>query len=110
MAVWVRVCDASEIPEGEVRGFPVSIFSFPILVANVGGRYFASSSICPHEDVSLLTGDLHGPILTCPGHSYDFDLVTGHCTHDPHLRLRRFPVRLQGGAIYVEIDLHRAPR
>jgi nitrite reductase/ring-hydroxylating ferredoxin subunit len=110
MGVWVRVCDASEVPEGEVRGFPVPILVFPILVANVEGRYLASSSICPHEDVSLLSGDLHGPMLTCPGHGYDFDLATGRCAHDRSLLLRRYPVRLQGGAIYVEIDLHRGPR
>jgi nitrite reductase/ring-hydroxylating ferredoxin subunit len=107
MATWVRICEASDVPAGQVRGFHVPIFSFPILIAHVDGRFLASSSICPHEDVSLLGGDLHGEVLTCPGHGYDFDLATGRCAHDAGLRLRRFPVRLDGGALYVEIDLHR---
>ena len=108
MAAWVRICDASEVPPGEVRGFRVPIFTFPILIAHVDGRYLASSSICPHEDVSLLDGELHGQVLTCPGHGYDFDLATGRCAHDAGLRLRRFPVRVDAaGALYVEIDLHR---
>jgi toluene monooxygenase system ferredoxin subunit len=108
MGMWVRICDANEVPEGQVRGFQVAALSFPILVAHVGGEtYLASSSICPHEDVSLLSGDLQGPIITCPGHGYEFDLVTGRCKHDAGLRLRRFPVRLSGDALFVEIDLHR---
>jgi nitrite reductase/ring-hydroxylating ferredoxin subunit len=107
MSSWVRVCDASDIPAGQMRGIQVGVLSFPILVAHVGDRYLASSSICPHEDVSLLGGDLHGAVLTCPGHAYEFDLVTGRCGHDATLCLRRFPVRVSGGAVYVEIDLHR---
>lgn len=110
MAVWLRVCEAGDVPAGEVRGFRVALLSFPIMVAHVGGRFLASSSICPHEDVSLLGGDLHGQVLTCPGHGYEFDLESGSCAHDAGLRLRRFPVQEAGGAIYVEIDLHRDAR
>ena len=107
MALWLRICDASDVPPGQVRGFLVPLLSFPILIAHVGDRFLASSSICPHEDVSLLGGHLQGQVVTCPGHGYDFDLETGRCPHDPTLRLRRFAVKLDQGALYVEIDLHR---
>lgn len=110
MAMWLRVCEASEVPPGEMRGFRVALLSFPILVAHVGDRFLASSSICPHEDVSLLPGGLDGQVLTCPGHGYEFDLESGRCPHDAALRLRRFPVQVAGGAVYVEIDLHRDAR
>jgi nitrite reductase/ring-hydroxylating ferredoxin subunit len=108
MGIWVRVCEASDVPPGEVRGFAVSPLAFPVLVAHVeDGRFLASTSICPHEDVSLLTGDLQGAVITCPGHGYEFDLGSGLCAHDTSLRLRRFPVRVAGGALFVEVDLHR---
>ncbi len=107
MSSWVRVCDAGDVPAGAIRGFRVAPLSFPILVAHVGDQYLASTSICPHEDVSLLDGDLHGTVVTCPGHAYEFDLVTGRSAHDASLCLRRFPVHVTGGAVYVEIDLHR---
>lgn len=110
MATWVRICDASDVPPGQVRGFSVPVLSFPVLVAHVGDQFLASTSICPHEDVSLLGGGLRGPVLTCPGHGYEFDLETGRCAHDASLCLRRFPVRLDQGALYVEIDLHRGAR
>lgn len=108
MGVWVRVCDPSDVPLGEVRGFPVDLLAFPLLVAHVDdGRFLASASICPHEDVSLLTGDLDGVVITCPGHGYEFHLETGRCPHDAGLRLRRFPVRVSEDGVFVEIDLHR---
>jgi nitrite reductase (NADH) small subunit len=110
MASWVRICDANDVPPGEVRGFRVPVLSFPILVAHVEGGFLAATSICPHEDVSLLGGELRGPVLRCPGHGYEFDLMTGRCAHDRGLHLRRFPVRVHGGAVFVEIDLHRGPR
>jgi nitrite reductase/ring-hydroxylating ferredoxin subunit len=107
MAVWVRVCDESAIPAGEIRGFWIGELAFPVLVAHVGGRFLASTSICPHEDVSLLGGNLEGTVVTCPGHGYEFDLDSGQCGHDAGLRLRRFPVRLIDGAVHIDIDLHR---
>ena len=107
MARWVRICDAADVPPGTVRGFSVPELFFPIMVAHVAGRFLAASSICPHEDVSLLGGDLHGQVITCPGHGYEFDLESGRCGHDAGLRLRRYAVREVGGALEVEIDLHR---
>ncbi|HTE49295.1 MAG TPA: Rieske 2Fe-2S domain-containing protein [Kofleriaceae bacterium] len=108
MGFWVRVGSTDEVPAGEVRGFHVAQLSFPVMVAHVGdGRFLAATSICPHEDVSLLHGELQGTVINCPGHGYEFDLVSGRCPHDAGLRLRRFAVRVEGDGIYVEIDLHR---
>ena len=110
MRIWVRVCEAGDVPPGEVHAFLVAELSFPVLVAHVEGRFLASTSICPHEDVSLIGGDLTGAVVTCPGHGYEFDLETGRCGHDAGLRLRRYPVRLVDGAIHVEIDLSQPAR
>lgn len=108
MPLWVRVASAADLAPGEVRGFAVPPLSFEVMVAHAAdGRFLAASSICPHEDVSLVDGDLQGTVISCPGHAYEFDLVTGRCAHDASLRLRRFPVKVEGGGIYVQIDLHR---
>ena len=108
MPLWVRVGAVADVPPGEVRAFAVPPLSFPIMVAHArDGRFLAASSICPHEDVSLVDGDLQGTVISCPGHAYEFDLVTGRCAHDAALRLRRFAVKVEGGGLYVSIDLHR---
>jgi len=108
MGVWVRICSANDVPIGQVRGFHIEILSFPVLVAQVeAGRFLAASSVCPHEDISLVGGELRGAVITCPGHGYEFDLMSGQCAHDAGLRLRLFPVRLSDDVLYVNIDLHR---
>ena len=109
MAMRVRVCRVEDVPPGETRGFPVEGLLLPIMVANLGERFAAASSICPHEDVSLVDGTLEGTRVTCPGHGYEFDLDTGRCSHDISLRLRRFPVTVEDGEVYIDIELFAPP-
>lgn len=104
---WIRVCAVAEVPPGSMRAFAVDGLAIPVLVADLGGgRYAASSGICPHEDVLLEGGELISGRVTCPGHGYQFDLETGRCTHDAALELRRFPVMVVGDEIHIRIDLY----
>ena len=68
-----------------------------------GGRFLATTSQCPHEAVSLARGRRQGTKIKCPGHSYEFDLATGACTHDPVLHLRRYRVTIEDGDLYVDL-------
>jgi len=103
MALRVRVCRFGQVPPGDHRGFTVAGVTWPILVANVDGEIIATAGVCPHEDVSLIAGDLEGAVITCPGHSYRFDLRSGRCEHDPQLVLRRYPVTLIGDEVWVDL-------
>jgi 3-phenylpropionate/trans-cinnamate dioxygenase ferredoxin subunit len=103
MPLRVRVCAAGEVPPGATRGFAVAGVTWPILVANIDGRLYAATSQCPHEEVSLLGGRRDGTRLTCPGHGYQFDLVTGRCAHDPQLALRCYPVTILDGEVFVDL-------
>jgi nitrite reductase/ring-hydroxylating ferredoxin subunit len=105
----LRVCGVVDVPAGQMRGFAVEGLLLPVLVANLGDRFAASVSICPHEDVSLLDGNLEGGRVICPGHSYEFDLATGRCQHDAALRLRRFPVTIEGDDVFIDVDLFQPP-
>ena len=108
--MWFAVCRLADLPPGQARAFPVPGLAVPVLVAHLeDGRLAACSAICPHEDVSLEGGDLEASRITCPGHGYEFDLITGSCGHDRSLALRRFEVRRAGDAVEVRIDLLRAP-
>jgi nitrite reductase/ring-hydroxylating ferredoxin subunit len=99
----VRVCRVEDVPPGHSRGFAVPGLTVPVMITNVDGTLYASSSECPHEVVSLLGGSLAGRILTCPGHGYQFDLATGRCAHDPDLHLPCYRVAVTGGEVWVEI-------
>ena len=103
MALRVRVCRLDEVAPGETKGFQVAGVTVPILVANVDGTYLASTSMCPHEDVSLLGGKRKDTRVICPGHGYRFDLRTGACSHDPKLRLACYRVTIVGDDLYVDL-------
>lgn len=103
MALRVFVCLADAVPPGESRAFSVAGVEVPVLVTNVDGTLHATTSMCPHEDVSLEGGDLEGTRIACPGHGYLFDLRTGRCAHDPGLRLRRYRVTVDDGRLYVDL-------
>lgn len=103
MALRTRVCRVDEVGPGEIKGFTVEGLVAPVLVANLDGTYVASSSICPHDDVSLLGGKRRGTRIICPGHGYQFDLVTGACSHDPRMTLARYKVTIADGELYIEL-------
>jgi nitrite reductase/ring-hydroxylating ferredoxin subunit len=103
MALRVRVCALAEVADGALRAFAVPGVTWPVIVARVDGELVAVPGVCPHEDVGLADGDLVGHALVCPGHGYAFDLTTGRCRHDPTLVLRRYPIALVGGDVWVDL-------
>jgi nitrite reductase/ring-hydroxylating ferredoxin subunit len=103
MALRVQVCRVGDVAPGESRGFIVPGVDMPIMITNLDGTLIATSSICPHEDVSLLGCKRRGAIIVCRGHGYRFDLRTGACSHDPRLFLPRYRVSIEGDLVYVEL-------
>ncbi len=88
-----------------------------ILLARVGGVYYATQERCPHLRVHLAGGKLNGKVVTCPGHGSQFDVTTGDCVAWveglPALMrqaaqamakprdLTTYPTRLQDGQVWV---------
>lgn len=103
MALRVRVCRTDEAIEGSLRGFPVPGVDWPVMITRINGEIVATSSVCPHEDVSLLDGDLDSGVVTCPGHAYELDLRSGRCLHDASLRLRRYAVTIVGEEVWIDL-------
>jgi nitrite reductase/ring-hydroxylating ferredoxin subunit len=44
-----------------------------------------------------------GEILVCPWHALEYDLTTGRCLAYPRVKLRQFPVRVEGEHVVVSI-------
>ena len=103
MAFRVRLCARLDLQAGTLKAFDVQGVTWPVLATVVDGEVVAVPGVCPHEDVPLANGTLERGELTCPGHGYAFDLRDGKCTHDPTLVLRRYPVTIVGGEVYVDL-------
>ena len=105
MPLRVRVCERASVVEGQLRAFPVSGVTWPVIVTSVDGELAAFPGVCPHEDVELDDyGVLEpGGVLRCRVHGYRFDLATGACEHMPQLHLRRYKITLVDGDIWVDL-------
>ena len=74
-----------------------------ILVANVDGTLYAIDNVCSHSGGSLADGWLTGTTVICPLHTWQYDLVSGCCTHIRDECLRKYEVVVEGEDIFVEV-------
>jgi nitrite reductase/ring-hydroxylating ferredoxin subunit len=83
------------------------------LVVRTGGRQillvqtergpFATANRCPHEGYPLSEGSLAGCVLTCNWHNWKFDLASGETLVGGD-KLRRYPLRIEAGRIWLELE------
>ncbi len=98
---FVPIGAADDIAPGTMKRFEID--GHPVLVANIGGRYWAVDDTCTHEEASLAGGALKGEIVKCPLHGARFNIMTGKVLEEPAERdLRTYRVKVDGGALLIE--------
>jgi nitrite reductase/ring-hydroxylating ferredoxin subunit len=99
----VLVGKASEIGEGKMTH--VTAGGKEILVANVGGSFYATGNICNHSGAELHEGELNGKELTCPWHGAKWDVTTGNLNWFPQKLkpLASYKVTVENGTVYVDV-------
>jgi 3-phenylpropionate/trans-cinnamate dioxygenase ferredoxin component len=97
----VRVTDANNLAEGEMRVFDVA--GSKVSVAASGGRLFAFDDTCTHRGCSLGAGELAGTTVTCPCHGSQFDVTSGAVIRGPAQQpVRSRLVEVDGEDLLVE--------
>lgn len=98
-----------EAKVGQVTDFPVgslkkvSFGGKDVLVANVGGTFYAMTSTCTHRGGPLDEGELEGSIVTCPWHGGQFDVKTGKIVGPPPKKDEvSFAVRVDGTDVFLK--------
>jgi 3-phenylpropionate/trans-cinnamate dioxygenase ferredoxin subunit len=72
---YVEALKSNDLKDGELR--KITLRGRTLLVARVGGQFYAADDRCPHMGASLSQGQLNGTVVTCPRHSSRFDLSDG---------------------------------
>jgi len=100
---WVRITSCLNIPPREGRA--IQIANHDLAVFNLGDRFVATESHCPHRGGPLADGIISGQTVVCPLHAWKFDLASGACLNHPESQscLHTFPTRVEGGIIFVEL-------
>jgi len=96
----VRLGPAEEIPIQEFKVYQLE--AMDLAVYNVDGKFYGISTYCPHAAANLSRGPLNGTVITCPGHGYRFDIMTGKCLTDPEMALSQFDIEVgEDGDLYA---------
>jgi len=99
---YIEVAQEGQIPAGIMKGF--SVGGKDVLVANVGGKYFAIGGKCTHMHGDLSKGTLEGKVVTCPRHGSQFDVTSGSRLAGPAKNNEpAYEVKIEGKSIKVGI-------
>ena len=106
---WIRIARCEDIPLREGRSVKLGVRE--IAIFNLGDRFLAVASHCPHKNGPLAEGIISGQSVVCPLHAWKLDLETGAVTRptDTLACVERFPVRVEHGVILVELATQAHP-
>ena len=108
-ASFVRAGSLAQLPEG--KSMTVSVDGHVIALFHTAEGVFAVDNRCPHMGFPLDRGTVKDCILTCHWHHARFDLHSGGAFDQWADDVRAFPVKVEGGDIFVNVatqsDLRR---
>lgn len=99
--VFNPVAKVGDIPPGTGQLIKIGEDADFVLFCTDTGEYFASTSLCPHQNEPLDCGRLEGCEVICRRHHLRFDLRTGDCTNASGYGLKILDVRVEGDEILV---------
>lgn len=99
---FTRVCDLDDLPMDTMNSFFVE--DVEVLVVRSDSGVHAFDGICPHEEFPLVDGYLVDSTITCIGHGWIFDALTGQAVYPPGCRLTEYLLRIEDSGIYVDVD------
>ena len=105
----VAVAKTSDFSPGTMKA--VDAGGKQILLANVGGSFFAIQRKCPHLGFNLCKGKLNDHVVTCPLHHAGFDVRDGSAVDPANLLIVKiktknaeaFPVKVADGQVFVSV-------
>ena len=80
---FVEIAKVNEISDGKMKH--VEVDGKELLIANIGGKFYAINDRCGHMNALLSMGNLTGNTVTCPFHGAKFDVTNGKKLSEPIL-------------------------
>src|SRR6266536_1781611 len=101
---------AASLEELRMKGrLVVALDGHAICLLAEGDEVYAVDNRCPHMGFPLHRGTVSDGILTCHWHHARFDLCTGGTFDQFADELRRFPVEIEDGDVYVDLTPRGGP-
>ena len=98
----VKAVSKDEVEPGKMKG--VEAGGKEILIANLGGNFYAIGNRCTHMGCILSDGELDGENASCPCHGSAFNVRTGNVVKGPAKKPEPvFEVKVEGEKVLVTI-------
>lgn len=97
---WIDICALGDIPLRGARTLKTA--QGCVAVFRTGpAEVFATADTCPHRGGPLSEGIVHGQAVTCPLHSWVFDLNTGRAQGEAG-QIATYPLRVAGDRVLID--------
>lgn len=104
MSGWVDVGRLEAVPRQGARCILVPEGRIA-LFRTADDRIFALENRCVHKGGPLSEGIVHGSAVTCPLHSWVYDLATGLAQGADEGQVRTYPARVAEGRVLIALDV-----
>ncbi|HWU16334.1 MAG TPA: MocE family 2Fe-2S type ferredoxin [Devosia sp.] len=103
MTEWIEACGAEDVDGEDVIRFDHGGRVYAIY-RSPEDTYFATDGLCTHEQISLADGLVMDDIIECPKHNGRFNYKTGEAKGAPVcVNLRIYPVKVEGGSVFIAV-------
>jgi nitrite reductase (NADH) small subunit len=100
---WIAVGQLDDIPRLGARVVQTPDGDIAVF-RTADDRVFALRDRCPHKGGPLSQGIVHGLRVACPLHDWKVHLDTGRAVAPDEGCAARFPVRLEGRAVFLSLE------
>ncbi len=103
---WYKVTKESAMKDGDLS--KIKVDGKEILMIRDGGKFFATSLLCTHEDYDLSEGFMDNHQLICPNHFATFDPADGRVISPPEgagdiSPLKSYKTKIENGDVMVDV-------
>jgi nitrite reductase (NADH) small subunit len=101
MSNYVKIASVAQVPPGS--GIVASLENKEYAVFNVDGAFYVIDNTCKHRGGPLGEGELEGETVTCPWHSWQYNVKTGACLTKDGIKMDAYEVRVEDGEIKIAV-------
>jgi nitrite reductase (NADH) small subunit len=102
MSRWVRIASVADCPVASAVERTVE--QHVVALVHTADAWYALDGICPHQGGPLGKGVLDGTTLACPWHRWQFDIRSGQHVLRPSLCQRRYPIKIEGSDVFIDLE------
>ena len=103
-----KIAATADVAPGQGR--TIRVEGLQIALFNLDGDFVAIDDACPHMRADLSCGIVKERTVTCSWHGWEFDLDSGQCTTVAWARVRRYPLRVDGGSVHLILEPEPEPK